>query len=163
MLAVRLAIMRKILIAGGHTASNAPDLFRPPKLSAQGPVSTGVGDRPGRPQGAASLFLFASSVPVCESCETLCGLLVYFMLHVLKVLFWLLLRLWTVSACLFVVVWVFCFLRRAPEQHLRVPIYIEQPHSQLACSTTSQSCVKASSLAGGHTASNALDLFRPPK
>ena len=29
--------------AGGHTASNAPDLFRPPKLTAQGPVSTGWG------------------------------------------------------------------------------------------------------------------------
>ena len=73
MLAVRLAIMRKILIAGGHTASNAPDLFRPPKLSAQGPVSTGVGDHPGRPQGAASLFPFASSVPVCVSGESYCG------------------------------------------------------------------------------------------
>ncbi len=24
-------------VAGGHTASNAPDLFRPPKLSGAGP------------------------------------------------------------------------------------------------------------------------------
>ena len=30
-------IMREIFIAGGHTASNAPDLFRPPKLSSAGP------------------------------------------------------------------------------------------------------------------------------
>ena len=30
-------IMREISIAGGHTASNAPDLFRPPKLSGAGP------------------------------------------------------------------------------------------------------------------------------
>ncbi len=33
-------------LAGGHAASNAPDLFRPPKLSGA--------DSPGRPQGAAS-------------------------------------------------------------------------------------------------------------
>ena len=26
-----------LFIAGGHTASNAPDLFRPPKLSGAGP------------------------------------------------------------------------------------------------------------------------------
>ena len=30
-------IMSEIFIAGGHTASNAPDLFRPPKLSGAGP------------------------------------------------------------------------------------------------------------------------------
>ena len=29
--------------AGGHTASNAPDLFRPPMRSGAGPVSTGMG------------------------------------------------------------------------------------------------------------------------
>ena len=73
MLAVRLAIMREILIAGGHTASNALDLFRRPELSAQRPVSTGVGDCLGTPQGAASLFPFASSVPVCVSGESWCG------------------------------------------------------------------------------------------
>jgi hypothetical protein len=28
---------RALIIAGGHTASNAPDLFRPPKLSGAGP------------------------------------------------------------------------------------------------------------------------------
>ena len=28
---------RALFIAGGHTASNAPDLFRPPKLSGAGP------------------------------------------------------------------------------------------------------------------------------
>ena len=26
-----------LMFAGGHTASNAPDLFRPPKLSGAGP------------------------------------------------------------------------------------------------------------------------------
>ena len=42
------------MLADGHTVSNAPDLFRPPKLSGTGPFSTGVGDRPGSPQGAVS-------------------------------------------------------------------------------------------------------------
>ena len=38
-----------ILVADGHTVSNAPDLFRPlPQLSI------GVGDRPDSPQGAVS-------------------------------------------------------------------------------------------------------------
>jgi hypothetical protein len=37
-----------ILVADGHTASNAPDLFRPlPQL-------VGVGDHPDSPQGAVS-------------------------------------------------------------------------------------------------------------
>ena len=39
--------------ADGHTASNAPDLFRPPKLSGAG---EGWGDCPGKHQGAVSLF-----------------------------------------------------------------------------------------------------------
>ena len=38
-----------ILVADGHTVSNAPDLFRPlPQLYV------GVGDRPDSPQGAVS-------------------------------------------------------------------------------------------------------------
>ena len=38
-----------LAVAGGHTASNAPDLFRLPKLGGAFPAGTGVGDRLGTP------------------------------------------------------------------------------------------------------------------
>ena len=43
--------------ADGHTVSNAPDLFRPPKLSGTGPGQYWGGGRPGSPQGAVSFSL----------------------------------------------------------------------------------------------------------
>ena len=53
-------------LADCHAVSNAPALLRPPKLSSQGPVSTGVGDRPGRPQGAVSFCLFQCKKSSCS-------------------------------------------------------------------------------------------------
>jgi len=38
-----------VTVADGHTVSNAPDLFRPPKVSGTGPGQYWGGDRPGSP------------------------------------------------------------------------------------------------------------------
>ena len=43
-------------LADGHTASNAPDLFRPPKLSGAGPGQYWGGGPPGKPFGCCQLF-----------------------------------------------------------------------------------------------------------
>ena len=86
------------------------------------------------------------------------------MLHVFEVLFWLLMRLWTVSACLCVVVCVcvcvfVCFA-----------VCTEHQSTNLHRTTTQQTCFQYDStimyeifIAGGHAASNAPDLLRPPK
>ena len=47
---------KTILFAGGHTASNAPDLFRPPKLSGAGPGWYWGGGPPGKTSGCCQLF-----------------------------------------------------------------------------------------------------------
>ena len=44
--------------AGGHTATNAPDLFRTPKLTVAGPGQYWGGGPPGKPFGCCRLFLF---------------------------------------------------------------------------------------------------------
>ena len=44
------------VFADGHTASNAPDLFRPPKLSGAGPGQYWGGGPPGKPLGCCQLF-----------------------------------------------------------------------------------------------------------
>ena len=46
--------------ADGHTASNAPDLFRPPKLSGAGPGQYWGGGPPGKPLGCCQLFALRS-------------------------------------------------------------------------------------------------------
>ena len=43
-------------LADGHTVSNAPDLFRPPKLSGTGPGQYWGGGQPGKPLGCCQLF-----------------------------------------------------------------------------------------------------------
>ena len=46
---------KDIIVADGHTVSNAPEISSDLRSkAAQGPASTGVGGRPGRPQGAVS-------------------------------------------------------------------------------------------------------------
>ena len=45
-----------LCIADGHTASNAPDLFRPPKLSGAGPGQYWGGGPPGKSLGCCQLF-----------------------------------------------------------------------------------------------------------
>ena len=47
-----------ITLASGHTASNAPDLFRTPKLSGAGPGQYRGGGPPGKPLGCCWLFHF---------------------------------------------------------------------------------------------------------
>ena len=44
------------ILADGHTASNAPDLFRPPKLSGAGPGQYWGGGPPGKPLGCCQLL-----------------------------------------------------------------------------------------------------------
>ena len=44
------------VIADGHTASNAPDLFRPPKLSGAGPGQYWGGGPPGKTLGCCQLL-----------------------------------------------------------------------------------------------------------
>ena len=52
------------VVADGHTASNAPDLFRPPKLSGAGPGQYWGGGPPGKTLGCCQLFgLFARLLP----------------------------------------------------------------------------------------------------
>ena len=50
------ARMQHIAFADGHTASNAPDLFRPPKLSGAGPGQYWGGGPPGKSLGCCKLF-----------------------------------------------------------------------------------------------------------
>ena len=45
------------VIADGHTASNTPDLFRPPKLSGAGPGQYWGGGPPGKTSGCCQLFV----------------------------------------------------------------------------------------------------------
>ena len=45
------------VIADGHTASNTPDLFRPPKLSGAGPGQHWDGGPPGKTSGCCQLFV----------------------------------------------------------------------------------------------------------
>ena len=45
------------IFADGHTVSNAPDLFRPPKLSGTGPGQYWGGGPPGKPLGCCQLLL----------------------------------------------------------------------------------------------------------
>ena len=52
-----------IRFADGHTASNAPDLFRPPKLSGAGPGQYWGGGPPGKTLGCCQL-LMARARPV---------------------------------------------------------------------------------------------------
>ena len=47
---------RRQVIADGHTASNAPDLFRPPKLSGAGPGQYWGGGPPGKSFGCCRLL-----------------------------------------------------------------------------------------------------------
>ena len=49
---------RADLIAGGHTATNPPDLFRTPKLTVAGPGQYWGGGPPGKPFGCCQLFAF---------------------------------------------------------------------------------------------------------
>ena len=46
----------EVFLASGHTASNAPDLFRTPKLSGAGPGQYRGGGPPGKPLGCCWLF-----------------------------------------------------------------------------------------------------------
>ena len=53
-----VSIVRDIIInifADGHTVSNAPDLFRPLKLSGTGPDEYGGGGPPGKSLGCCQL------------------------------------------------------------------------------------------------------------
>ena len=51
-------ISRHQVRAGGHTASNAPDLFRPPKLSGTGPDQYWARDRLGSLQSVVNFCSF---------------------------------------------------------------------------------------------------------
>ena len=51
-------VPNSISLADGHTASNAPDLFRPPKLSGAGPGQYWGGGPPGNTLGCCRLFRF---------------------------------------------------------------------------------------------------------
>ena len=64
------------VFADGHTASNAPDLFRPPKLSGAGPGQYWGGGPPGKPLGCCQLlvFSFPSALYVCV-CLCVCAIL----------------------------------------------------------------------------------------
>ena len=54
------------VLADGHTASNAPDLFRPPKLSGAGPGQYWGGGPPGKTLGCCQLFACADSITRCQ-------------------------------------------------------------------------------------------------
>ena len=49
------------IFADGHTVSNAPDLFRPPKLSGTGPGQYWGGGPPGKTLGCCQLLPFCSN------------------------------------------------------------------------------------------------------
>ena len=49
-----------IIFADGHTVSNAPDLFRPPKLSGVGPGQYYGGGPPGKTLGCCQLLALGS-------------------------------------------------------------------------------------------------------
>ena len=79
---LELDTLRKIItkFADGHTASNAPDLFRPPKLSGAGPGQYWGGGPPGKSLGCCQLFNLARSDPslrrsksiLCAQCISPC-------------------------------------------------------------------------------------------
>jgi hypothetical protein len=98
--------------ADGHTASNAPDLFRPPKLSGAGPGQYWGGGPPGKTLGCCQLLLRSR-----RPCAW-----VRIQAHA---------NSWT----------------RPPCHKLQLHLFAWWRHF----------------LADGHTASNAPDLFRPPK
>ena len=52
-----ICFTRSRSFADGHTVSNAPDLFRPPKLSGTGPGQYWGGGPPGKPLGCCQLFI----------------------------------------------------------------------------------------------------------
>ena len=54
-----------IIFADGHTASNTPDLFRPPKLSGAGPGQYWGGGPPGKTLGCCQLL--------CVACRIVCA------------------------------------------------------------------------------------------
>ena len=59
-----------INLADGHTASNAPDLFRPPKLSGAGPGQYWGGGPPGKTLGCCQLLFvlpLAVTTPAADS------------------------------------------------------------------------------------------------
>jgi hypothetical protein len=53
-----LRVCQALRIASGHTATNAPDLFRTPKLTVAGPGQYWGGGPPGKPFGCCWLFMF---------------------------------------------------------------------------------------------------------
>ena len=55
------------ILADGHTASNAPDLFRPPKLSGAGPGQYWGGGPPGKTLGCCQLFVGLRSLHLCHT------------------------------------------------------------------------------------------------
>ena len=56
-LQVALWITWNLTFADGHTASNTPDLFRPPKLSGAGPGQYWGGGPPGKTLGCCQLLI----------------------------------------------------------------------------------------------------------
>jgi hypothetical protein len=54
------ASLQKVQFASGHTATNAPDLFRTPNLTVAGPFEYWGGGARGKPFGCCWLFEFAT-------------------------------------------------------------------------------------------------------
>ena len=142
MLAVRLAIMRKILIAGGHTTSNAPEQ--------------------GRPQGAASLFAFASSVPVCVCVVDPCAADLYISFCMFSKC-----RFGSCHSCgwsLHVSVSCLCLLLLVLSNKAEAMCAnLHRTATQQACLQYDLTITRDIFIAGGHTAPNAPDLLRPPQ
>ena len=68
------ARMQPTTFADGHTASNARDLFRPPKLSGVGPGQYWGGGPPKKPLGCCQLLIFFACSEGNDSrapCQTL--------------------------------------------------------------------------------------------
>ena len=125
---------RALFIAGGHTASNAPDPFRPPKLSGAGPGWYWGGGPPGKTPGCCQLLVWVGvRSGVCVLSRA---------------------------------VWILALIcgpgRRYPRFRADTPL------AGIGCFQWRRFVASglggaALSIAGGHTASNAPDLFRPPK
>ena len=58
------------MFADGHTASNAPDLFRPPKLSGAGPGQYWGGGPPGKTLGCCQLLLTCNILHVAAAARS---------------------------------------------------------------------------------------------
>ena len=56
-------------LAGGHAVSNAPALFRPPKLSGTGPGQYWGGGPPGKTSGCCQLLPFAARQKLRAPCK----------------------------------------------------------------------------------------------